>query len=94
MTKRKKAPRAKAAAPRAHASIDRLEGEVAVLLVDGEERHVPRAKLPEDAREGDVVDVDSLKVDAEATEALREEVRAARANAKKGKATPKGSFDL
>jgi hypothetical protein len=94
VTKRKKAPRAKAAAPRSHASIDRLEGEVAVLLVDGEERHVPRAQLPEEAREGDVVDVDSLKVDAEATESLREEVRAARARAQKGKAPPKGSFDL
>jgi hypothetical protein len=94
VTRRKKAPRAKAPAPRAHASIDRLEGEVAVLLVDGEERHVPRAQLPEDAREGDVVDVDSLKVDAEATEALREEVRAARARAQQGRKPPSGSFDL
>lgn len=80
---------------KAHASIDRLEGEVAVLLVDGEERHVPRAQLPEDAREGDVVDLDTLKVDGAATEALREEVRAARSRAQKGKPpAPSGSFDL
>ena len=95
MTRRKKAPRAKAPAPRAHASIDRLEGEVAVLLVDGEERHVPRAQLAEDAREGDVVDLATLQVDGAATEALREEVRAARARAQKGKPpAPSGSFDL
>ena len=76
-------------------SIDRLEGEVAVLLVDGEERHVPRAQLPEDAREGDVVDLATLRVDAAATGALREEVRAARARAQKGKPPgPSGSFDL
>ena len=95
MTRRKKAPRTKAAAPRrAHASIDRLEGEVAVLLVDGEERHVPRAQLPRDAREGDVVDLATLQVDDAATEALREEVRAARARAQKGGPPPSGSFDL
>jgi hypothetical protein len=77
------------------ASIDRLEGEVAVLLVDGGERHVPRAQLPEDAREGDVVDLATLQVDGAATEALREEVRAARARAQKGKPpAPSGSFDL
>ena len=93
MTRRKKAPRAKPAS-RAHASIDRLEGEVAVLLVEGEERHVPRAELPEEAREGDVVDLATLQLDAEATEALREEVRAARARAQKGKPPPSGSFDL
>ena len=94
MTRRKKPARKKPSAARAHASIDRLEGEVAVLLVDGEERHVPRARLPADAREGDVVDLDSLQVDREATEALREEVRVARARAQKGKPPPPGSFDL
>ena len=88
-------PATKASEPKPHASIDRLEGEVAVLLVDGEERHVPRAQLPEDAREGDVVDLATLQVDAEATEALREEVRSARARAQKGKPPPpSGSFDL
>ena len=94
MTRRKKAPRRKAAPRKAHASIDRLEGEVAVLLVDGEERRVPRARLPEDAREGDVVDLETLQVDGEATEALRDEVREARARAQKGKPPPSGSFDL
>ncbi|MBF5044301.1 DUF3006 domain-containing protein [Aggregicoccus sp. 17bor-14] len=104
MTRRKKtAPpkHAAAPAPERHASIDRLEGDVAVLLVHGEEggpdeeRHVPRAQLPEGAREGDVVDLETLRVDAEATEALREEVREARARAQKGKPPPpSGSFDL
>jgi Protein of unknown function (DUF3006) len=99
VTRRKKAPARARKSPKAepapHASIDRLEGEVAVLLVDGEERHVPRAQLPEDAREGDVVDLATLSVDAEATEALRAEVRAARERARKGKPPPpSGSFDL
>ena len=104
MTRRKKtAPpkQAPAPAPARRASIDRLEGEVAVLLVHGEdgspgeERHVPRARLPEGAREGDVVDLDTLQVDAAETQALREEVREARAQAQKGKPPPpSGSFDL
>ena len=62
MTRRKKPARKKPSAARAHASIDRLEGEVAVLLVDGEERHVPRARLPKEAREGDVVDLSLIHI--------------------------------
>lgn len=65
------------------AIIDRFEGDFAVLEVDGEERPVPRALLPEDAKEGDRVDLETLKVDEAGTEALKDRVAAARARAKK-----------
>ncbi|MFY1830117.1 DUF3006 domain-containing protein [Myxococcus fulvus] len=76
------------------ATLDRIEDEVAVLVVDGREVTRPLASLPEGAREGDVLHLDTMTVDAEATEALREEVRAARERAKKGKTPPPGDFDL
>lgn len=75
------------------ATVDRFEEELAVLIVDG--RHVtrPRTELAPEVREGDVIDLDTGKVDAQATEALREEVRKARQRAKKKQAPP-GNFDL
>ncbi|MCP3058107.1 DUF3006 domain-containing protein [Myxococcus sp. K38C18041901] len=76
------------------ATLDRIEDEVAVLVVDGREVTRPLASLPEGVREGDVIHLDTMTVDAEATEALREEVRAARERAKKGKTPPPGDFDL
>jgi len=75
------------------ATVDRFEEDLAVLLVDGGERLVPRAELPPEAREGDVIDLATGKVDAAATEALREQVRQARETALK-KAPPPGDFDL
>lgn len=75
------------------ATVDRFEEDLAVLIVDGAERIVPRAQLPADAREGDVVDLSLGQVDAQATEALREQVRQAREQAMK-KAPPPGDFDL
>jgi hypothetical protein len=78
----------------AHGSIDRFEGEVAVLIVDGREQHVPRAKLPKGAREGDVIDLGTMRVDAAATERLREETREAMERAGRGKTQKPGSFDL
>jgi hypothetical protein len=75
------------------ATVDRFEEELAVLIVDGGERILPRAKLPPEAREGDVIDLTTGKVDAEATEALREQVRQAREKALT-KAPPPGDFDL
>nr|WP_274621993.1 DUF3006 domain-containing protein [Myxococcus fulvus] len=74
--------------------MDRIEDEVAVLVVDGREVTRPLASLPEGAREGDVIHLETMTVDPEATEALREEVRAARERAKKGKTPPPGDFDL
>jgi hypothetical protein len=77
------------------ATLDRFEDELAVLIVDGREVTRPRAKLPPEAREGDVLDLDTLVVDREATEALRAQVREARQRAKRGKKPPpSGDFDL
>ncbi|AKF83188.1 hypothetical protein MFUL124B02_33295 [Myxococcus fulvus 124B02] len=76
------------------ATLDRIEDEAAVLVVDGREVTRPLASLPEGAREGDVIHLDTMTVDSAATEALREEVRAARERAKKGKTPPPGDFDL
>jgi hypothetical protein len=75
------------------ATVDRFEEDLAVLIVDGAERILPRAQLPADAREGDVVDLSLGQVDTQATEALREQVRQARQQALK-KAPPPGDFDL
>jgi Protein of unknown function (DUF3006) len=65
-----------------------------VLVVDGRQVTRPRRELPPKAREGDVLDLDTLTVDAEATERLRAEVRQARERALSGKTPPPGDFDL
>ncbi|HYO52011.1 DUF3006 domain-containing protein [Archangium sp.] len=75
------------------ATLDRFEDELAVLIVDGREVTRRRGELPPGAREGDVLDLETLTVDLEATERLRTEVRQARERAMK-KATPPGNFDL
>jgi sirohydrochlorin ferrochelatase len=75
------------------ATVDRFEEELAVLLVDGREVTRPRTELAADVREGDVIDLATGKVDPQATEALREQVRQAREKARK-KAPPPGDFDL
>jgi hypothetical protein len=87
------APRPAQVRPR-RATVDRFEGEVAVLVVEGQQVTRPRAELPPEAREGDVVDLESGRVDVEATEALRQQVREARERAMAGKAAPPGDFDL
>jgi hypothetical protein len=81
-------------APASRATVDRIEDDVAVLVVDG--RQVTRAlsTLPEGVREGDVVDLDAGTVDTKATEALRTEVREAREQAMRGRKPPSGDFDL
>lgn len=80
-------------AMRKQVTLDRFEEELAVLLVDGREVTRPRSALPPEAREGDVLDLDTLKVDRDATERLRAEVHQARERARK-KAPPPGDFDL
>jgi hypothetical protein len=75
------------------ATVDRFEDELAVLIVDGRQLTRPRAELPAEAREGDVIDLETGQVDAAATEALREQVRQARKRAAKKKAPP-GDFEL
>ncbi|WP_224244117.1 DUF3006 domain-containing protein [Hyalangium gracile] len=75
------------------ATVDRFEEEVAVLIIEGRQVTRPRAELPAEAREGDIIDLDTGWVDTEATEALRAQVRQARQRAKK-KQPPPGNFDL
>ena len=89
MKKKKQPPRA-----RPTATLDRFEDELAVLIVDGREMTRRREELPPGVREGDVLDLTTLTVDAEATERLRTEVRQARERAMKNKAPPPGDFDL
>ena len=76
------------------ASIDRFEGKWAILDAGGQELRRLRTSLSKEAREGDVVDLETGEVDAEATRALLEEVKAARAEANQGKPPSSGNFDL
>ena len=57
------------------ATIDRFEGEIAVLLVEPKQTpvNVPREELPEEARQGDVLHLEG-SVDREETERRRAEV--------------------
>jgi hypothetical protein len=82
------------APPKSQVTVDRLEEEVAVLVVDGREVRRARAELPAEVREGDVLDLETMTVDTAATERLRDEVRQARERAMKKKAPPPGDFDL
>jgi hypothetical protein len=75
------------------AVIDRFEGDVAVLVVDGAEQPVRRDELPKGAREGDVIDLATRRVDADATRKLKEEVARTRLQAFAGKKV-KGDFEL
>ena len=84
----------RSAATPSRATVDRIEEDVAVLLVDGREETRPLSALPSGVREGDVVDLQALTVDPEATEALRREVREARERAQQGKTPPPGDFEL
>ncbi|WP_240356330.1 MULTISPECIES: DUF3006 domain-containing protein [Myxococcus] len=81
-------------APMSRATLDRIEDDIAVLIVDGREVTRPLSSLPAGVREGDVLDLETMRVDSEATEALREEVRLARQRAMQGKKPPPGDFDL
>ena len=56
--------------------IDRFEGELAVIEADEKNLEIPRAFLPETAKEGDVLmkDGENFRVDKEATAKRRAEV--------------------
>ncbi|NOK37055.1 DUF3006 domain-containing protein [Corallococcus exercitus] len=84
----------KKAKPQSRATVDRIEDDVAVLVVDGQQVTRALSTLPSGVREGDVVDLETGTVDAEATESLRSDVRAARERAMRGKKPPAGDFDL
>ena len=78
-----------------HATIDRFEGDKAVLALEPGEKVVPRLMLPAGAQEGDVIDLDTGLIDRDETERRREEVRAARERAFAGKKPPsEGDFEL
>lgn len=51
--------------------LDRIEGEFAVLVHLGESFDLPVSLLPEDAKEGDTLEL-SLQVNAEATQTARD----------------------
>nr|WP_217279583.1 DUF3006 domain-containing protein [Corallococcus exiguus] len=87
-------PVTKKTKPRSRATVDRIEDDVAVLVVDGQQVTRALDTLPSGVREGDVVDLETGTVDAKATESLRADVRAAREQAMRGKKPPAGDFDL
>ncbi len=71
--------------------IDRFEGDVAVLEIAGALTSVPRALLPEGAREGDVM---RLVADPAATASALEDAAARLARLKAKTPQGPGSFDL
>lgn len=76
------------------ASIDRFEGEWAILDLGGKQQKRARKDLDPKAREGDVIDLATGKVDRAATQQLLDEVKAARAKAEGNGGAGGGSFDL
>lgn len=59
------------------AIIDRLEDETAILLAGEPERSInwPKALLPANAREGDILEI-TLAIDKEATRQVKDEMEA------------------
>ena len=71
--------------------IDRFEGDLAVLECGGSTWNVPRAVLPPDASEGDVL---GLVIDPDATRAARDDAAARLARLKARTPQGPGTFDL
>lgn len=55
--------------------VDRIEGEVAVLLLEGKEERVPLAQLPQGVREGVFLTPDRRAIDEQASPRVSEQVR-------------------
>ncbi|MSP93418.1 MAG: DUF3006 domain-containing protein [Myxococcales bacterium] len=72
--------------------VDRIEGNVAIVLIDGQERQLPTSSLPAGAREGCVLTADLTAFDENATRAARERVAALRTRA--GNADDGSDFSL
>lgn len=53
--------------------IDRFEGNIVVVEIDGETFDLPKALFPANAKAGDAVDI-SIKVNKDTTEKLRKEI--------------------
>ena len=58
--------------------VDRIEGSVAVLVIDGRESRVPLTRLPPGVREGVYLTADLKQVDQAATDEAKGEVEALR----------------
>lgn len=76
------------------ASVDRIEEDRAVLIIEGQERVVARSRLPEGAREGDVIDLSTGALDAAERDEVEARVKAARERAKSSNESTGGNFDL
>jgi len=63
--------------------VDRIEGKVAVVLVDGAEKKIPLSQLPKGVREGVYLTADLKAVDQAATDAAQAETSALRNKLKK-----------
>jgi hypothetical protein len=63
--------------------VDRIEGRIAVLIVDGREEKVPLDKLPKGLREGVYLTADRRAIDRAATDAATAEIEARRKSLKK-----------
>lgn len=69
--------------PSSQPFVDRIEGKVAVVLVDGVEKNIPLAQLPKGVREGVYLTADLKAVDQAATDAARAETAALHQKLKK-----------
>jgi len=75
--------------------VDRIEGEIAVLVVDGQEERVPLAQLPQGVKEGVWLTADREAIDSEAAEEVAREIRERRERLqKKGESGGGGDFSL
>lgn len=75
----------------ARVQVDRIEGDVAVLVYEREPFELPAALLPKSTREGDTLEL-TLTPDDDATRAAREEM--ARRRARLTKDDDGGDFSL
>jgi hypothetical protein len=76
------------------AFIDRFEGDLAILEVDGQERPVLRTTLEADAKEGDVVNLATGRVDAQETRRRHERLKDQERLAHQKSPPRGGSFNL
>ena len=71
--------------PRLDCYLDRFEGDLAVLLVDGEEKAITASMLPVDAREGDHLMI-TIDRDTDARDRTEAEVSELQQELKRGNA--------
>ncbi|HEY3448964.1 MAG TPA: DUF3006 domain-containing protein [Myxococcales bacterium] len=74
--------------------VDRIEGKLAVLVVDGEEEKVPLSKLPKGVKEGVYLTADRQAIDSQAAEDATKESRERRERLQKKDGGGGGDFSL